>query len=92
MNRWSSARRALAAIVFGALVGVAPVGVPDAHALALISGACTTTFTVGFSPAMTAVPGAMASTTTRPNGSSQTDGTRTARARDVRSRTRSAVR
>ena len=58
MNRWSSARRALAAIVFGALVGVAPVGVPDAHALALISGACTTTFTVGFSPAMTAVPGA----------------------------------
>ena len=58
MNRWSNARRVLVAIVLGTLVGVCPIGAPDAHALVLVSGACAPTFTVSFSPPMTAVPGA----------------------------------
>ena len=57
VTRLSTARRALVAVVLGALVSVCPIGAPDAHALVLVSGACAPTFTVSFSPPMTAVPG-----------------------------------
>jgi hypothetical protein len=46
------------AIALGLVAGVVPIAAPDASALALISGACTTTFTVSFAPSMSLVPGA----------------------------------